>query len=118
MSNMSPKQYILLSSKIKLRHIRGTINKKVKVHAYSLISSLKIHHPSLRFTPWSLECFICVPFQLQIEHTVLQSFRRIEFVVNIAISVLPGTHFHLSLVKHLTVECIDQGHNIETMCHF
>ena len=32
----------------------------------------------------------------------------------IAISVLPGTHFHLSQVKHLKY-CLAQGHNIETM---
>ena len=46
-----------------------------------------------------------VPFQLHGEHTVLQPFRRIELIVHIAISVLPGTHFHLSQVKHLRVPC-------------
>ena len=49
------------------------------------------------------------------EHTVLQPFRRIEFIMHIAISVLPGTHFHLSQVKHLRVKYLVQGHNIETM---
>ena len=38
-------------------------------------------------------------------YTVLQPFRHIEFIVHIAISVLPGTHFHLSQVKHFIVKC-------------
>ena len=59
--------------------------------------------------------FIRVPFQLHREHTVLQPFRRIELIVHIVISVLPGTHSHLSQVKHLRVECLAQGHNILTM---
>ena len=59
---------------------------------------------------------ICyVPFQLHGEHTVFQPFRRIELIVHIAISVLPGTHFHLSKVKHLRVKCLARGHNILTM---
>ena len=37
-----------------------------------------------------------VPFQLHREHTVMQPFRRIEFIKHIALSVLPGTYFHLS----------------------
>ena len=49
------------------------------------------------------------------EHTVLQPFRHIEHIVHIAISVLPGTHFHLSQVKHSRVKCHAQGLNIETM---
>ena len=77
---------------------------KVKVQVfYSLISSLKTYHRTLHLTPWSLDLFIHVPFQLPREHTVLQPFRRIELIVHIAISVLPGTHFHLSQVKHLSV---------------
>ena len=72
-----------------------------KVQVYSLISSLQTYHPTLYFTPWSLDLFIRVPFQLH--GTVLQSFRRIELIVHIAISVLPGTHFHLSQVKDLRV---------------
>ena len=32
----------------------------------------------------------------------------------IAISVPPGTHLHLCEVKHLRVECLAQGHNIDT----
>ena len=64
---------------------------------YSLISSLKTYHRTLHFTPWSLDLFIYVPFQLPGEHTVLQPFRRIELIVHIAISVLRGTHFHLSI---------------------
>ena len=88
---------------------------QVKVQVYGLISSLKTYHPTLHFTPWSLDLFIFVPFQLHGEHTVLQPFRHIELIVHIPISVLSGTHFHLSQVKHLTAKCIAQGHNIETM---
>ena len=60
---------------------------------------------------------MCVPFQFHRGHrrTVLQPFRRIKFIVHIAISVLPGTHFHLSEVKHLRVKCLSQGHNLETI---
>ena len=82
---------------------------------YSLISSLKTYHRTLHFTPWSLDLLIHVPFQLPGEHTVLHPFRRIELIVHIAISVLPGTHFHLSQVKHLRVKCLAQGHTILTM---
>ena len=82
---------------------------KVKVQVYSLISSLKNYHSTLHLTPWSLDLFICVPFQLHGEHTVLQPFRHIELIVHIAISVLPGQ------VKHLRVKCLAQGHNILTM---
>ena len=82
------------------------------MQVYSLISSLKTYHPTLHLTPWSLDLFIRVPFQLHREHTVLQPFRRIALIVHIAISVLSGTHFHLSQVKHLRVKCFVQGHNI------
>ena len=85
---------------------------------YSLISSLKIYHPTLRFTPWSLDLFIRVPFQLPGEHTVLQSFRCIELIVHIAISVPPSTHFHLIQVKRLRVKCLVQGQNILTMSQY
>ena len=95
--------------------VYSKIQKKVKVQVYSLISSLKTYHPTLHLTPWSLDLFIREPFQLHGEHTVLQPFRRIELIVHIAISVLPGTHFHLSQVKHLRVKCLAQGHNILTM---
>ena len=74
---------------------------------YSLISSLKTYHRTLHFTPWSLDLLIHVPFQLPGEHTVLQPFQRIELIVHIVISVLPGTHYHLNQVKHLR---LDQGH--------
>ena len=67
------------------------------------------------FTPWSLYLFSRVPSQLHGEHTVLQPLRRIELIIHISISVLPGTHFHLSQVKHLIVKCLAQGHNIETV---
>ena len=79
---------------------------------YSLISSLKTYHPFLTFYHWSLDLFICVQLQLHGDHTVLQPFRRIELLVHIVISVLPGTYFYLSPVKHLRVKCIAQGHNI------
>ena len=62
--------------------------------------------------PRSLDLLIRVLFQLYGEHTVLQPFRCIELIVYIVISVLPGTHFHLSQVKHLRVKCLAQGHNI------
>ena len=71
---------------------------------------------TVHFTPWSLDLFIHVPFQLLPgEHTVLQPFRRIDLIVHIAISVLPGTHFQLSQVKHLMAKCFAQGHTILTM---
>ena len=73
----------------------------MNVYIISLISSLKTCHPTLHFTPCLLNLFICVPFQLHGEHTVLQPFRRIKPIVHITVSVLPGTHFHLSQVKHL-----------------
>ena len=61
-----------------------------------------------------------MPFQLHVygEHTVLQAFRRIELIVHIASSVLPGTHLHLSQVKHVSVKCLVQGLNIETMSQY
>ena len=82
---------------------------------YSLISNLKTYHQTLHFTPWSPDLFIHVSFQLPGEHTVLQLFRRIELIVHIVISVLPGTHFHLRQVKHLRVKCLAQVHTILTM---
>ena len=80
------------------------------MHVYSLISSI-----SSDFTHWSLDLFIRVPSQLHGEHTVMQPFRRIGLIIHIAISVLPGTHFQLSQVKHLRVKCLAQEHNIQTM---
>ena len=35
-------------------------------------------------------------------NTILQAFRRIKLIIHIVISVLPGTHFHLSQVKNLS----------------
>ena len=90
--------------------------KKIKVRAYSLLSSLQTYHPTLhlpRPSPppptWSLDLFIRVPPQLH------GAYSPAAIVALIAISVLSGTHFHLSRVKHLRVECLAQGHNIETM---
>ena len=45
----------------------------------------------------------------------MQQFRRIEFIVHIVITVLQGTDFHLSQVKHLRVMCFAEGRNIETI---
>ena len=70
------------------------------------------------FTPWPLNLFIRVPYQLHGEHTVLQPFRRIELIIPIAIFVLPGTDLHLSQGKHLRVKCLAQGHNFETMSQY
>ena len=79
---------------------RGPPN--IKVNVQSDIIRLYIIHS------WSLNLFIVVPFQLDGEHTVLQSLRRIERIVHITISVLPGTHFQLSKVKHLKVNFLVQ----------
>ena len=76
--------------------INHKVNVKVQVF-YSLISSLKPYHRTLHLTPWSLDLFIHVPFQLPGEHTVLQPFRRIELIVHIVISVLPGTQVKWSI---------------------
>ena len=56
-----------------------------------------------------------VPFQPHGVHTALQPFRRIILIVHIAISVPPGTHLHLSQVKHVRDA---QGHTIETMSQY
>ena len=57
-------------------------------------------------------CTISTPF---LEHTALQPFQRYKLITDIAISVLPGTHLHLSQVKHVRVECLAQRHSIEIM---
>ena len=86
--------------------VDSAFEEKFQVQVYSLISSLKTYHPTLHFFLWSLDMFIRVPFQLHGKHTVLQPFRCIELIVHITISVLPGTHFRLSQVKHLWVPCL------------
>ena len=64
-------------------HCRVRIQSKdTEVQVYFLLSSLKTPQP-IHFTPWSLDMFIRVPFQLPGEHTALQPFRRIELIVNI-----------------------------------
>ena len=80
-----------------------------------LTGNSKTYHPTLHFTPCSLDLFIRVPFQLHRGHIVPQPFRRIDLIVHNAISALPGTHFHPSQVKHLMVKYLAQGHNIKTM---
>ena len=67
---------------------------------------------------WSLNRFIRVSFQLHGEHTVLQPCRHIQFIEHISLSVLPGTHSHLSQAKHVRVPCPrtqtpNQCHNVE-----
>ena len=62
------------------------------MQVYSLISS--ILSDFYIFKPWSLDLFIRVPSKLYGEHTVLQPFRRIELMIHIVISVLPGTQRH------------------------
>ena len=76
---------------------------KVNVQVHSLILNLKTYQPTLHVTPWSLDLFMRVSFQLRKEHTVLQPFRRIDLIVHIGSSVLPGTHLNLSQVKHVRV---------------
>ena len=62
-----------------------------------------------------MDLLIRVPFQLHGEHTVLQPFLRIELIIHIAITVLTGSHFHLSQVNQLRVKCLAQGLKIKTM---
>ena len=76
----------------RLRRCRNVQVKKVKVQIYSLISS--ISSDFYIFTPRWLDLFIRVSSQLHGKHTVLQPFRRIELIIHIDISVLPGNHFH------------------------
>ena len=77
----------------------GADTVKVMVQVYSLISSLKTYHPILHFTPWSLDPFIRVPFQLNGEHTALRPVRRILLIVHTVTCVVPGTHIYLSQVS-------------------
>ena len=79
----------------------------------------QVFHPTFYiFTPWLLDQFIRVPYQLHGEHTVLQPVRRNKLIIHIAISAVPGTDFHLSQVKHVRVKCLAQGQNIETMSQY
>ena len=48
-------------------------------------------------------------------HTYCQELYK---VLDIAVAVLPGTHYHLSQVKHLKVKYLAQWHTIETMAHY
>ena len=100
--------FLLTSMVLYSTQYQMTTTLKVKV-VYSLITSLKTYHPTLHFTPSSLDLFIRESFQLPGEHTGLQPFRHI------AISVLLDSHFHLSQVKQLRVKCFAQGHSIEAM---
>ena len=53
----------------------------------------------------SLDLLIHVPFQLHVKHTSLQS----AWHSYLTLSVLPGTHLHLSGVQHVRVKCLSQG---------
>ena len=65
------------------------------------LSILKTYqHTLLHFTPWSLDMFIHVLFQLHREYTVLQPFRSITIIVHITISVVSAPHLHPSQVKN------------------
>ena len=75
---------------------------------YNLILNLKTQQPTSHFTPWSLELFIRVSIQLHEEHTVLPPFQRIELIVHIVISVLPGSHLHLSRVMRVRVDSLSK----------
>ena len=55
----------------------------------------------LHVTFWSLNLFMFVPFQLHEERTVLPSFRRLQLIIHIVISVLPDTYLHLSQVNNV-----------------
>ena len=48
----------------------------------------------------------------------MQPFWREELVAHFVISVLTGTHLHLSQVKHVRVECLAPGHNIEIISQY
>ena len=89
--------------------------KRVTVQGYNLISS--ISSDFYMFTHWSLNMFIRASSQLHGEHTVLQPFRRIEFVIHIAVSVLPDSHFQMGQVT-LRVKCLAQGHSIDKMSRY
>ena len=74
------------------------------------------YHPTLHFIPWSLDLFIRVSIELHAKSTVLQPFRRIAFILHIAIFVSPGNHFPLSQHGQVKpVKCLGQGHTIVTM---
>ena len=81
---------------------------------YSLISSLKTNHPTLHFTPWSLDLFIHVPFQLPGEHTVSAHWTY-------------RTHCHLcptrysfspEPIKHWRVKCLTQDWEVGEAWYF
>ena len=65
---------------------------KVMVQAYSLISSLKTYHPTLHFTPWSLDLLIMCPISTPQRAYSPAAIRRIELIVHNAISVVPDIY--------------------------
>ena len=42
----------------------------------------------------------------------MQPIQRLELLVHIVISALPGINLH---VKHVRVKCLSQGHDTETI---
>ena len=67
-------------------------------------------NPTLQFTPG--HCTDSFVFHFNFTESI--HFGALNF----AISVLPGTHLHLSQVKHVRVKYLTQGHNIETMSRY
>ena len=67
------------------------------------------------YCPWSLDMFIHFYTPGSI---CLQNCDHVALVtcctMLIAISVQPGTHLHLSEVKHLRIKCLAQGYNTGT----
>ena len=84
--------------------------KCVNLQSQAYVKSEDLSSVFLQFTPSSLDLLLRVPFQLHGVHTVLQLFWRIELIVYIAISVLPGTHLYLSQVKHVRVKYFAKRH--------
>ena len=48
----------------------------------------------------------------RIEYTPTALFWRIALIIHFAISLLSGTHLHLSQVKHVKVKCLAQEYNV------
>ena len=88
----------------------------VKAQVYSLISNRKTYHPTVYFTPGHWTCsFVCHFNSTQSIQLCSNLGALSSSYIHITISVLPGTHFHLSLLKHLKVKFLAREHNIETM---
>ena len=83
--------------------------------ANSLISSPKDSSADYCFIPGHRTCAFLCHFNSPGSIQTLAAVSDAEnLIVHIAISVLPGTHFHLSGVVHTWVKCLAQGHTIVT----